>query len=73
MLRQERIFKRTASFAGKVLSTHMRLNNKHYSFGVSEKAIGGLCCNTRAVMTDDQDSSAFAIFSVQSDVVRRSK
>ena len=36
------IFKRKELFAGKVLPTHLFLNNKHYSFSVSEKAIGGL-------------------------------
>jgi hypothetical protein len=35
---------------GKVLPTHKLPNNKHYSFGVSEKAIGSLDCNTGAAM-----------------------
>jgi hypothetical protein len=35
-----------------VLPTHLFPNNKHYSFGVSEKAIGGLNCNTRAAIAD---------------------
>ena len=47
------IFKRKEPFAGKVLPTHLFPNNKHYSFSVSEKAIGGLYWNTKAAMTDD--------------------
>ena len=46
------IFQRKEPFAGKVLPTHLLLNNKQYSFGVSEEAIGGLYGNTRAAMAD---------------------
>ena len=48
-----RDFKRKEPFfAGKVLPTHLFPNNKHYSFSVSEKAIGGLYWNTKAAMAD---------------------
>ena len=46
------IFKRQEPFAGKVLTTHLFPNNKHYIFSVSEKAIGGLYWNTKTVMAD---------------------
>jgi hypothetical protein len=52
LTRQERFLKEKSLFAGKVLPTHLFSKHKHYSFSVSEKAIGGLYWNTKAAMAD---------------------
>jgi hypothetical protein len=59
---QERFLKGKESFTGKVMSTHLFPNNKHYSFSVSEKTIDGLYRNTKAPMTDGDDVLRWASF-----------